>query len=553
MTATVRELRYANVIVDVPVPQPLDYGLAGGRGDGAGIGQRCVVPLGRGARIGIVVGVTDQSTIEPSKLKPITRMLDEIAPLSSDWLQLTRFAAEYYHHSWGEVALPALPRALRSVPGPRYERSIARLRERPLSQWIESAPPPSALTGEQSAAIEALRMAEGFAPYLLFGVTGSGKTEVYLAAIAARLAANPAAQALLLVPEINLTPQLEALVRARFPDHSVVALHSGLADAERAAAWLAVHEGRARIVVGTRLAVFASMPHLDVIVVDEEHDPSYKAGEGVRYSARDLAVKRAQLLNVPVVLGSATPSLETWAQARAGRYRLLPLTERVGVSTWIATAADGRADRRACPPTARRVIGADHAGADRHARARRTIAGVSKPPRLRAGRGVRSVWLAVAVSALFGVRGVSQAGSDVALSSLRIRSTGTARVSDVRQSTSEERRARYAAHRRNTAGIAASGTHLTHRPRFNAAASRGTASARCGTRRRGRCAGRHADDCQGARFSACLSGGRAQLRRATGITRFPRPGAPVCDLDAGGRTCRPRRTAESNAGANAFR
>ena len=191
--------------------------------------------------------------------------------------------------------------------------------------------PISNTRAQQAAAIDALINASGFAPHLLFGVTGSGKTEVYLSAIARRLGADPTAQALLLVPEINLTPQLESLLRARFPER----VRSGIAqqsrDTERAAAWLAAHEGRARIVVGTRLAVFCSMPQLSIIVVDEEHDPSYKAGEGVRYSARDLAVKRAQLLDIPVVLGSATPSLETWAQARSGRYRLLQLTQRVGV------------------------------------------------------------------------------------------------------------------------------------------------------------------------------------------------------------------------------
>ncbi len=160
-------------------------------------------------------------------------------------------------------------------------------------------------------------------------MTGSGKTEVYLALIERVLAAAPGAQALLLVPEINLTPQLEAQVRARFPAHGVVALHSGLAAGERSAAWLAAHEGRARVVVGTRLAVFASLPKLALIVVDEEHDPSYKAGEGVRYSARDLAVKRAQMLDVPVLLGSATPSLESWAHARSGRYRLVKLVHRI--------------------------------------------------------------------------------------------------------------------------------------------------------------------------------------------------------------------------------
>ena len=176
-----------------------------------------------------------------------------------------------------------------------------------------------------------MRSSSGFTASLLFGVTGSGKTEVYLSSIERILEGRPAAQALLLVPEINLTPQLEARVRARFPARGVVALHSGLAAGERSKAWLAAHEGRARVVIGTRLAVFASMPQLAAIVVDEEHDASYKAGEGVRYSARDLAVKRAQMLQIPVVLGSATPSLESWSHARSGRYRLLLLRERAAI------------------------------------------------------------------------------------------------------------------------------------------------------------------------------------------------------------------------------
>jgi len=325
--------RYAQVVLDVPLAQPLEYALSHTRAGSAEPGLRSMVPLGRSAQIGIIVGIKDRPSIDPSKIKPITRVLDEIAPLSPHWLQLTRFAAEYYQHPWGEVALPALPRLLRSPPGQRYEQSLARLRQRSMARWTETALPPVKMTVEQSAAIDAMKRARGFAPQLLFGITGSGKTEVYLAAIERTLASDATAQALLLVPEINLTPQLEALLRARFPDEPVAALHSGLADAERAAAWLAAHEGRARIVVGTRLAVFASMPRLAIIVVDEEHDPSYKAGEGVRYSARDLAVKRAQLLEISIVLGSATPSIETWAQARAGRYALLKLTQRVGLTS----------------------------------------------------------------------------------------------------------------------------------------------------------------------------------------------------------------------------
>jgi len=336
MSTAENELNYAQVMVDLPGSSAFDYSFEATLASRILIGVRCVVPFGRAARVGIVVALDDPS-IERHKIKPITRTLDEVAPLSGHWLQLTRFAAEYYQHAWGEVALPALPSALRRVPGPRYPQSISRLREREQPPWVECDVSIVQPTAQQRTAIDALVNAAGFAPHLLFGVTGSGKTEVYLRAIACTLAADAAAQALLLVPEINLTPQLESLLRARFPGEHVVALHSNLADAERAAAWLAAHEGRARIVIGTRLAVFCSLPRLSIIVVDEEHDPSYKAGEGVRYSARDLAVKRAQLLEVPIVLGSATPSIESWAQAQAhvGRYRLLQLTERVSLGSGL--------------------------------------------------------------------------------------------------------------------------------------------------------------------------------------------------------------------------
>jgi primosomal protein N' (replication factor Y) len=243
---------------------------------------------------------------------------------------LTRFAAEYYQHAWGEVAIAALPPLLRSPPGPRFGSVLRRLREWGVGRAsFAPQPSPVVLNPEQQAAAQAIDEQRGFCPTVLFGVTGSGKTAVYLAAITRTLERMPDSQCLLLVPEINLTPQLVAQVAAQFPSVPVVSMHSGLADRERSSAWLAAHEGRARIVIGTRLAVFASLPRLRLIVVDEEHDASYKAGEGVRFSARDLAIKRAQIEGIPVVLGSATPSLETWARAQAGRYRLLRLTGRV--------------------------------------------------------------------------------------------------------------------------------------------------------------------------------------------------------------------------------
>ena len=187
------------------------------------------------------------------------------------------------------------------------------------------------LNAEQQYACDAICNAGGFAAFLLHGVTGSGKTEVYLQSLAALLARARDAQVLLLVPEINLTPQFEALFRARFahlPDAAIVTLHSGLAEGERARHWLAAHTGQARIVLGTRLAILASLPHLAMIVVDEEHEAAYKQQEGLRYSARDLAVWRAKQLNIPVVLGSATPSLESWWQADQGRYTRLTLSHR---------------------------------------------------------------------------------------------------------------------------------------------------------------------------------------------------------------------------------
>jgi primosomal protein N' (replication factor Y) len=322
--ATPLDSRFARVVVDVPLPQPLDYRLAASE---AVAGQLCVVPVGRRSRMGLIVDAGDRTEIDPARLKDVGFVVDQVRPLDRHWLDFTQFASDYYQHPWGEVALPALPPVLRTPPGPRFAQALARLRKREIARE-SNATSLHRLTAQQQAAVEALVAAQGFGVHLLFGITGSGKTEVYLRAIDDRLQKDERAQVLMLVPEINLTPQLESLLRARFGTAGVVVLHSGLPDGERSAAWLAAHEGRARIVVGTRLAVFASLPALSLIVVDEEHDPSYKAGEGVRYSARDLAIKRAQMLGVPVVLGSATPSLETWAAAQAGRYALLRLTQR---------------------------------------------------------------------------------------------------------------------------------------------------------------------------------------------------------------------------------
>jgi primosomal protein N' (replication factor Y) len=251
--------------------------------------------------------------------------------LSDAWLALCAFAADYYQRPVGEVAIPGLPKNLRALKSTSLDRALKKLEKSRLAQDATPSGMP-VLNAAQRVAADAIAAAKGFAPILLHGVTGSGKTEVYLQAAAQILAhAAPTqhqAQILILVPEINLTPQLEDSVRTRFPDVTVATLHSGLAEGERMTQWLAAHLGHARIVLGTRLAVLASLPQLKLIIVDEEHDPSYKQQEGLRYSARDLAVWRARQLSIPIVLGSATPSLETWQHGQSGRYRKLELRDR---------------------------------------------------------------------------------------------------------------------------------------------------------------------------------------------------------------------------------
>jgi primosomal protein N' (replication factor Y) len=320
---------YAEVVIDLPVGQPLTYRVGEGERD-ARPGTCCVVPVARREVMGICVGRSAEAPVADERIRLVKRWLGDIAPLDAHWQAFTRFAADYYQHPWGQVAVAALPPLLRATPGPRWASSLKRLRDaaRPGLAAAGDRTAVPELNAEQRAAVDAISAQTGFAPMLLHGVTGSGKTEVYLTAIERLLAREPQAQALLLVPEIGLTPQLQARLQARFAAERIACLHSALPAAERSAAWLAAHEGRARIVLGTRLAVFASLPRLRMLVVDEEHDTSYKAGDGVRYSARDLAVKRGQMLGVPVVLGSATPALESWTQAMQGRYRLLRLPRR---------------------------------------------------------------------------------------------------------------------------------------------------------------------------------------------------------------------------------
>ena len=347
-------------------------------------GERVRVPFGRQRAIGIVTTHAGSSELPRAQLKSVTEAVDTTPLWDESTFGVLRWAADYYHHPLGDVLFGALPRMLREgaaasreetvwriseagraalAAGPRLGRRQqalvetvgdggitaaaiaaaghgAALRALAARGWLESSlrppePPPSGagragpvLTVDQSAAVSAIGSSLGsFGVFLLHGVTGSGKTEVYLRVIERVLQAGRGA--LVLVPEIALTPQLVGRFRERLAA-PVVALHSSLADGARLEAWRAARAGGAPVVIGTRSAVFTPMPSLGLVVVDEEHDGSYKQQEGFRYSGRDLAVMRAQRAGIPVVLGSATPSLESISNAAAGRYVRLSLPERTG-------------------------------------------------------------------------------------------------------------------------------------------------------------------------------------------------------------------------------
>ncbi|MDD5389344.1 MAG: primosomal protein N' [Gallionellaceae bacterium] len=392
----------ARVALDTPLDRLFDY--LAPEAEAVDIGRRVEIPFGPRTLVGVLVELADHSEVPAAALKSLKHIDRETPPLPAELLALARFAAGYYHHPLGAVLASLLPPALRrsgrparaaepaaytlsetgraevaaidarkpaqfalaarflasSVAKPLAradlnDREKALLRDWQKRGWLQgqAAPalPPSEAnlpipTPDQVAVLDAIRAAgAGFSPWLLHGVTGSGKTEVYLRLVADTLAAGR--QALILVPEIHLTPQLSERFARRFPGRNLIGLHSGLADGERRAGWLEALRGRADIILGTRLAVFTPLPRLGLIVVDEEHDTSYKQMEGMRYSARDVAVWRARQAGVPVVLGSATPALETWKNAKAGRYRLLSLTARAHAQASLPKVRliDSRNDR----------------------------------------------------------------------------------------------------------------------------------------------------------------------------------------------------------------
>jgi primosomal protein N' (replication factor Y) (superfamily II helicase) len=376
------------VAVPVPLPMLFDYlPPPGVEGTAVEPGSRVAVPFGRGTRVGIVVAIATESEVPQEKLKPVRALLDAEPLLTRELMATLHWVSRYYQHPLGEVletALPAGLRRARELPvegdaalvltqpsaatsgarrgsasaalldllagGPQrlaqldaalpgWRSAAANLRRRGLvtGTRIASAPTvaavridPPPLTGEQRDAITAITAEFGrYAPFVLEGITGSGKTEVYLAL--AEQALQRDQQVLVLVPEIGLTPQLLRRFRERCSGRILV-MHSNLADGERTRAWLAAARGEACVVLGTRSAIFAPLPRASVIVIDEEHDASYKQQDGLRYSARDLALVRAKGLNVPVVLCSATPSLETLANVAAQRYRRLHLGSRPGAA-----------------------------------------------------------------------------------------------------------------------------------------------------------------------------------------------------------------------------
>ncbi len=373
------------IALDVPLDRLFDY-LDGGFD--VQIGQRVVVPFGVRKVVGVVVGITNTSEFAIEKLKSIAQVFDGEPPLDTETFGLLRFCADYYQYPFGQGLLASLPTRLRQIePAVSRKQFLytltpegleANIDEIPTRQavqrkiftalqqgslteaalkeisaswrsaieafrakgWVfaeqvlagfksSNAPvPPPLLNEEQTFAVnQVIESANTFKPFLLHGITGSGKTEVYMQ-ILQQILTDEHSQALVLVPEINLTPQLEARFRNRLPHFPLVSLHSNLSESERLQNWRLAQSGQARIIIGTRLAVFTPIPNLKVVLVDEEHDGSYKQQDSMRYHARDVAMVRAQRAKVPIVMGSATPALETWQNAQTGKYQLLSLNHR---------------------------------------------------------------------------------------------------------------------------------------------------------------------------------------------------------------------------------
>jgi len=310
-----------HIAIDAPLRQVFDYRAPDGIDQEMLVpGVRVSVPFGRASRVGWLVSQANHSDVPLKKLRSAKSILDVTPILPKPLWQLLQWMSAYYHCPMGLVCSAAFPTFLKQgkpLPAGKLEHLVQ-------SDDVKGP----ILNAAQRVAVDQFVKALGaFQSFLLYGVTGSGKTEVYLNTIAAVLAEGK--QVLVLVPEIGLAPQTLAQFRSRL-GVPVAVLHSGLTDRERTIAWEQAAVGSARVVIGTRSALFAPLSDLGLIIVDEEHDTSFKQMEGLRYHARDCAVMRAQFSNVPIILGSATPSLESWYNAERGRYKKVELTYRAG-------------------------------------------------------------------------------------------------------------------------------------------------------------------------------------------------------------------------------
>jgi primosomal protein N' (replication factor Y) (superfamily II helicase) len=325
---------YAKVAVDLPIARHFDYAVPEEIREFCLPGTWVVVPWGRGRKLGVIFRIGDPPDLAPEKIRAVLNLVDGAPQLPPNWLRLVEFAATYYHRGLGEVAINGIPKLFKALDRKSTTSAFEKWRKPvPLkaSSVKTAATTARILNNAQAEALRALvQHAEDgkFSTTVLFGVTGSGKTEVYLQWLKHLLQMTSHGQVLMLVPEINLTPALQALLQQHFPNETIAILHSDLAEGQRAGHWLAATEGRARIIIGTRLAVLTPLPQIAAILIDEEHDPSFKQHEAPHYSARDLAIALAQLEAIPIVLASATPSLETWNAVLTQRYNCVRLPER---------------------------------------------------------------------------------------------------------------------------------------------------------------------------------------------------------------------------------
>ena len=326
---------FVQIVLDKPLAQAFDYSWDVERlGCEPAVGLIVSVPFGSALSVGVVIKVNTHTDLEISKIKSVI----DVAPLpriDAGLLSLMNFASQYYIHSLGETIVPSIPQMWRKPE--RWDKlrlvaqpPVSKKKKNKTASTFEKFIGVDQLNPEQKNALNILLQKESlgaFRAILLQGQTGSGKTAVFLNWLASILEEKNS-QVLLLVPEINLTPQLERRIKAYFPDKKIALLHSGVSEKQRGISWQEAMLGEAQIILGTRLAVLTPMPNLRAIVVDEEHDPSYKQQEGTRYSARDLAIWRAHDQGLPILLASATPSLETWMAAQLGRYEYIRLDSR---------------------------------------------------------------------------------------------------------------------------------------------------------------------------------------------------------------------------------